>query len=213
MNNRTSVLKLALSATVFSAALWAQYEAAEVLGTVHDPAGAVIPNASVTLINQETGIQSKVAADEKGNFDFFNVKVGRYTIAVEHAGFAKYTAKDVPVDVNARQRVEVAMQVGAVSETVNVTGAAAPLETDSSEHGQVIDTQQVVELPLNGRNYADLALLSTNTIKSPMAISFSPSGTPREAAFNVNGMRSTYNNFLLDGQDNNYYGTSNQGYS
>jgi hypothetical protein len=96
---------------------------------------------------------------------------------------------------------------------VDVTGAAAPLETDSSEHGQVIDAAQVVELPLNGRNYADLALLSTNTIKSPMAISFSPSGTPREAAFNVNGMRSTYNNFLLDGQDNNYYGTSNQGYS
>jgi len=214
MNNRISLpLKLVLFAALAAATVWAQYDTAEVLGTVHDPAGAVIPSASVTLINQETGIQSKVAADEKGNFDFFNVKMGRYTIVVEHTGFAKYTARDVLVDVNARQRVEVAMQVGAVTETVDVTGAAAPLETDSSEHGQVIDTQQVVELPLNGRNYADLALLSTNTIKSPMAISFSPSGTPREAAFNVNGMRSTYNNFLLDGQDNNYYGTSNQGYS
>ncbi len=94
-----------------------------------------------------------------------------------------------------------------------MTGAAAALETDSSEHGQVINTQQIVELPLNGRNYADLALLSTNVIKSPMAVSFSPSGTPREGAFNVNGMRSTYNNFLLDGLDNNMYGTSNQGYS
>lgn len=214
MNNRTSLpLKLALFATLFAAALWAQYDTAEVLGAVHDPAGALIPGASVTLINQETGIQSKIATDEKGDFDFFNVKVGRYAMVVEHAGFAKYTAKDVLVDVNARQRVEVAMQVGAITETVDVTGAAAPLETDSSEHGQVIDAAQVVELPLNGRNYADLALLSTNTIKSPMAISFSPSGTPREAAFNVNGMRSTYNNFLLDGQDNNYYGTSNQGYS
>ena len=91
------------------------------------------------------------------------------------------------------------LQVGAVTETVEVTGAAAALETDSSEHGQVINTQQVVELPLNGRNYADLALLSTNVVKSPIAVSFSPSGTPREGAFNVNGMRSTYNNFLLDG--------------
>ena len=89
----------------------------------------------------------------------------------------------------------------------------ATLETDSSEKGQVIHTQQIVELPLNGRNYADLALLSTNVHKSPMAASFSPSGTPREAAFNVNGMRSTYNNFLLDGLDNNAYSPSNQGYS
>ena len=105
------------------------------------------------------------------------------------------------------------MQVGAVTETVEVTGAAAALETDSSEHGQVINTAAVVELPLNGRNYADLALLSTNAVKSPIAVSFSASGTPREGAFNVNGMRSTYNNFLLDGLDNNAYGTSNQGYS
>ena len=83
----------------------------------------------------------------------------------------------------------------------------------SSEHGQVIGTTAIVELPLNGRNYADLALLSANVVKSPIAVSFSPSGTPREGSFNVNGMRSTYNNFLLDGLDNNAYGTSNQSYS
>jgi hypothetical protein len=77
----------------------------------------------------------------------------------------------------------------------------------------VIPTAAVAELPLNGRNYADLALLSTNAVKSPKAVSFSASGTPREGAFNVNGMRSTYNNFLLDGMDNNAYSTSNQGFS
>ena len=92
-------------------------------------------------------------------------------------------------------------------------GRASVLETDSSEHDQVINTQQIVELPLNGRDYANLALLATNVHISPQAISFSPSGTPREGAFNVNGMRSTYNNFLLDGLDNNSYGTSNQDYS
>ena len=70
----------------------------------------------------------------------------------------------------------------------------------------------MAELPLNGRNYADLALLSTNHQVADV-VSFSPSGTPREGAFNVNGMRSTYNNFLLDGLDNNAYGTSNQGFS
>ena len=91
-----------------------------------------------------------------------------------------------------------------------VTGAAAALETDSSEHGQVINTHQIVELPLNGRNYSDLALLATNVHRSPIA---AQPTTPREGAFNVNGMRSTYNNFLLDGVDNNAYSTSNQGFS
>jgi hypothetical protein len=96
---------------------------------------------------------------------------------------------------------------------VVVSAAAAMIQTDSSELGQVIGTQAVAELPLNGRNYADLALLSANAVKSPIAVSFGPTGTPREGSFNVNGMRSTYNNFLLDGLDNNAYGTSNQGYS
>ncbi len=192
---------------------FAQYDTADVLGTIRDTHSAAVPKATVTLTNQETGIQAKTTSDEIGNFLFSQVKVGKYTVSAEAAGFSKAVSTDIAVDVNARQRVDLTLQVGSVSETVNVEGVAAALETDSSEHGQVINTQQIVELPLNGRNYADLALLSTNTIKSPIAVSFSPSGTPREAAFNVNGMRSTYNNFLLDGVDNNHYGTSNQGYS
>jgi hypothetical protein len=139
--------------------------------------------------------------------------VGRYTVTVEHAGFNKTTTNDVTVDVNARQRVDVTMQVGAVTQEVEVSGTAALIDTDSSQKGQVIDTAQIVELPLNGRAYSDLALLSTNVHRSPMSVLFSATGTPREGAFNVNGMRSTYNNFLLDGLDNNAYSTSNQGYS
>jgi hypothetical protein len=193
--------------------LFGQFETAEVLGTVRDASGGTIVKASVTLTNLDTGIQAKATSDENGNYDFFNVKVGRYSLAVEQTGFSKFTTTDVQVNVNARQRVDVAMKVGAITESVEVTGAAAPLETDSSEHGQVINTAAIAELPLNGRNYADLALLSTNAVKSPISATFSPSGTPREGAFNINGMRSTYNSFLLDGLDNNAYGTSNQGYS
>jgi len=141
------------------------------------------------------------------------VKVGRYTVSVEKAGFSKFTTNDVGVDVGARQRVDASLQLGAVTQEITVVGAAALLNTDSSENGQVIQGAAIGEIPLNGRNYADLALMSANVVKSPMAISFAPTGTPREAAFNVNGMRSTYNNFLLDGLDNNAYGTSNQSYS
>jgi len=198
-----------LSATL----LFAQFETAEVLGTVRDPSGAVIARAAATLTNQATGVQSKVVTAENGDFDFFNVQVGRYSLTVEHAGFSKVTTNDVTVDVGARQRVDVSMKVGAVTESVEVTSAASALETDSSDRGQVVSTAAVTELPLNGRNYADLALLDANAVKSPLADSFSATGTPREGAFNVNGMRSTYNNFLLDGLDNNAYGTSNQGYS
>src|SRR5215472_1471451 len=206
-------IKSLLVAVLATLPLCAQFETSEVLGTVRDSSSSPVPKASVTLLNQDTGVEAKATTDEAGNYDFFNVRAGRYTVTVGHAGFSKATAADVSVNVNARQRVDLALQVGAVTESVNVTSAAAVLETDTSEHGQVISSEAVAELPLNGRNYADLALLSTNTVKSPIAISFSPSGTPREGAFNVNGMRSTYNNFLLDGLDNNSYGPSNQGYS
>jgi len=192
---------------------FAQFDTADVLGTVRDQTGGVVAKAVVTLLNVDTGIQVKTTADENGDYTFSNVKIGNYKLTAEAKGFTAEVATNIKVDVGARQRVDFALQVGAVTETVEVTGAAATIETDSSEHGQVINSAAIIDLPLNGRNYSDLALLSTNTVKSPMAISFSASGTPREGAFNVNGMRSTYNNFLLDGLDNNAYGTSNQGYS
>ncbi len=205
---------LSLLALLFTtSSLFGQFETSEVLGTVRDASGAVMSNAAVTLTGQDTGIETKTTTNDDGNYDFFNVKPGRYTVTVEKAGFSKANVTDIGVDVNARQRVDLTMQVGVITEAVQVSGAASVLETDSSEHSQVIGTMQATELPLNGRDYTDLALLSTNTIKSPIAFSFSPSGTPREGAFNVNGMRSTYNNFLLDGLDNNSYGTSNQDYS
>ncbi len=198
---------------ICSSACFAQFETSEVLGTVLDPSRNPVANAAVTLTNQETGISAKANTDGSGNYDFFNVKVGRYTITVESAGFSKFSSPDIVVNVNARQRVDVVLQVGSVNETVTVNSQASLVETDTTEHSQVIGTQAIVELPLNGRDYASLALLATNVHASPAAVSFGPTGTPREGAFNANGMRSTYNNFLMDGVDNNSYGPSNQNYS
>jgi len=191
---------------------FAQFDSAEVLGNIRDQSGGVVPQAALTLLNIDTGLLSKTTADESGNYTFSNVKIGAYKVTAEAASFSK-AATDITVNVGARQRVDLVLKVGGVTETVEVVDAAAVLETDSSDRGQVIPSEAIVELPLNGRNYADLALLSANVAKSPIAVSFSPSGTPREGSFNVNGMRSTYNNFLLDGLDNNAYGTSNQSYS
>ncbi|MDW8355145.1 MAG: TonB-dependent receptor [Bryobacterales bacterium] len=188
----------------------AQFETAGVLGTVRDPSGAVIVGATVTLISQDTGIEAKTTTDELGNYSFLTVRVGRYTITAEAPGFAKFSTSDVVVNVNARQRVDITMQPGAVTEIIEVRGVASALQTDSSEKSHVVQAQQIVELPLNGRNFSELALLAPNIRKSPIAMQ---TVTPREGAFNVNGMRSTYNNFLLDGMDNNAYSTSNQGFS
>lgn len=190
---------------LFVAGAGAQFDRAEVLGTVRDNSGAV-----VTLLNQETGIQSKAVADESGGYLFVNIKIGRYSVSAEMTGFRRFETRDVVVNVGARQRVDIVLKVGAPTETITVTDAAAILETDTSARGQLINVQQVAQLPLNGRNYADLALLTTNIHRSPLSVA---AATPREGAFNVNGMRSTYNNFLLDGLDNNAYGTSNQSFA
>ncbi len=189
---------------------FAQFDTAVVLGTVKDGSGGVIPGATITLKNTETGITATTHADDNGNYQFLNVKIGPYDVTAAQDGFTSAVAKNVGVAVNARQRVDLTLQVGALSDEVLVTSGAQLLETDSSERGQVIERQQIVNLPLNGRSYASLALLSTGVLESNQN-GIGTSG--REGSFNVNGLRNTANNFQLDGVDNNAYGTSNQGFS
>ncbi len=208
-NSLSRISILALVLVLLSQAAYAQFDTSTVLGTVRDETGAVLPGVSVTLTNQATGITATTHTDEYGNYQFLNVKVGTYRIEASLPSFA--TARiEVRVSVNARQRVDLTMKVGEVNTTVEVTSSSSLLvETDSSDRGQVIDQKQIVELPLNGRNYSDLALLTTGVRRSAYAFA----NPPREGSFNVNGQRSIFNNFLMDGVDNNAYGTSNQGFS
>ena len=189
--------------------LQAQFETSTVLGTVKDRTDAVLAGAKVTLTSLDTNISVARDTDDNGIYEFGNVKPGRYKVTAEKTGFASAVAENFLVNVTARQRVDLTLSVGQVNESVNVTAAVALVESDSSQRGQVIEEKKIVELPLNGRNYADLALLSAGVRKSSYAVA----NPPREAAFNVNGQRSTFNNFLLDGVDNSAYGTSNQGFS
>ena len=173
------ISSLVLLASLAGPLAFSQFETSEVLGTVRDPSQTAVAKASVVLTNQGTGTEAKTFTDENGAYNFFNVQVGTYTVTVEIAGFSKFTAPDIAVNVSARQRVDVKLQVGAVTESITVTGAATLLETDTSEHGQLINTQQIVELPLNGRSSADLALLATNVHRSPFAVAFAANATPR----------------------------------
>lgn len=193
-----------------SASLHAQFETASVLGYVHDASGAALSNATVTLVNQETKALVTAKTNAQGAYEFTDVKIGEYQVTAHADGFNTSTTQTFRVTVNARQRVDVSLKIGSTSETVTVSGAAALLETDSSERGQIIGTREVENLPLNGRAYADLAALVPGVRRNILENSTTSS---RDASFNVNGQRSEFNNFLLDGIDNNSYGTSNQGFS
>ena len=208
---RTISLALALCAMASTGI--AQVGTSEVLGTVRDASHSVVSKAVVTLTSTDTAISAKTTTDTNGEYDFLNVNVGRYSLTVEATGFAKSTT-DLAVDVNARQRVDISMQVGVVTDSVNVSGAVAALETDTSEHSQVINTaasrRTAAERPQLCRPGA--ALHQRHQVADGRFL-LAPAARRAKASFNVNGMRSTYNNFLLDGLDNNSYGTSNQGYS
>jgi hypothetical protein len=208
MMSRACLLFLVLLAAARPAL--AQFETATVVGTVRDSSGAVVPGAKVTLTNTQTGVSAERTTDANGSYEFFTVRIGTYVITSELSGFSIALADNVQVTVGARQRVDLTMSVGALTETVQVEATTPLLQTDSSDRSQVITGAQTRALPLNGREYSALALLSPGVRQSGLNTG---GFTPREGAFNVNGLRSTFNNFLIDGVDNNAYGTSNQGFS
>jgi hypothetical protein len=201
----SQVVALVVSLLIPAAAA-AQFDTAAVLGTVRDPQGGVVPGVTMTLTNVNTGITQTAITDSDGTYQFPNVRIGTYTIKAELQGFSAAVAENINVTVNARLRVDLDLRVGSVDENIVVTGTTPVLESESSDRGQVIGREQIVNLPLNGRNYADLALLAPGVRRSAIADS-------RDGSFNVHGQRSALNNFILDGVDNNSYGTSNQGFS
>jgi len=203
------VLALLVSIVTASTA-FAQFETGTVVGTIKDSTGAVLPGTKVTLTNTQTGVTNEKTSDANGSYEFFTVRPGAYVITAEKDGFSIALVDNVQVTVGARQRIDLNMAVGQLTEKVEVSASAVLLQTDSSDRSQVITGAQTRALPLNGREYSALALLSPGVRQSALNTG---GFTPREGSFNVNGLRSTFNNFLIDGVDNNAYGTSNQGFS
>jgi hypothetical protein len=203
------MLRFLFFSLLFSLPALAQFDAT-VLGTVKDASGSVISNSKVTLSNLANGTQQGAVTGASGEYQFLNVRLGEYTLKAEAAGFKSASAEPFTVTVNAHQRVDLNLEIGRVTETVVVSGAAALLETDSSNRSQVINSREILNLPLNGRAYADLTLLVPGVRKSVLQ---NQSDSSREASYNINGQRAESNNFILDGIDNNAQGTSNQGFS
>ena len=193
-----------------SLSVHAQFDTANVLGAVHDPAGAVVPNAAVALRSLSTGVTNQTFSNSAGEYTFGSVPLGDYVVSAQIPGFKVVATPPFTVTVGARQRVDLNLAVGNVSESVSVTAGAALLETDTSDRSSVINPREIVNLPLNGRDPADLALLVPGVNKSSLEIE---GATSREAAYNVNGLRNQVNSFLLDGLDNNSWNLNDLGFS
>ena len=177
-------------------------------GTVRDASGAIVPRATVTVTNIQTNISVKTETDDAGVYVIPSLRPGEYSVTAESAGFSKID----PDRRHAAGRAGGAHRPHAgrpaqLTETVEVVGATSLLDTQTSSRGLVIDQKKIVELPLNGRDYNQLALLSPGVLP----------GTPRLASvgfkgvLNVNGNRTFNNVFLLDGVDNISYSNSFRG--
>ena len=214
--NRLLLVSKLLAALLFFISgiqLHGQYENGSLVGTVRDGSGATVSGAAITITNNATGVATKETTNGSGDYEVPSLRVGVYTISASNPGFADAVAKNITVSVGGRERIDLALQVGATQTSVEVSDVALQIETESSQRGQTITGYQSAALPLVSRNYSDLLGLVTGSRQAPTAATTSSiNSLVRAGAYNVNGQRSMFNNFLLDGMDNNAYGESNQGF-
>jgi hypothetical protein len=206
MKNSVVVLAFLSAAAVIQ--LHAQVDTATIVGTVQDSSGAIIPSAAVTATEVDTNVAASTRADASGNFVITPLKAGRYSVAVEAPGFKKETRTGIVLQVQDRLRVNFTLQVGAVTEAITVQEEARLVQTETSSLGDVVGGKQITDLPLNGRDYTQLATLTAGVAKiteNGGGINGATSATNGNAggSFATNGVRGNLNNFMLDGIDNN----------
>jgi hypothetical protein len=187
-------------AACLPATLLAQ-DTASITGTVTDPSGAAVANAQVTLISSEHGINRATATNGSGDYSFASLPIGSYDLTVSDPGFKKYDAKGIILRVAEKTRVNVVLQVGTISTEVIVQGQeVAEVETQSSDLGGTVTGKEITQLELNGRNFTQLITLvpgvSNQTGQDEAGV-----GVSGSVSFSVNGGRTEYNNWEMDGGD------------
>jgi hypothetical protein len=202
-----STLLLALLLVFLAAApLLAQVESGKVLGEVQDSTGAMVKGAKVTVTNVDTGVTHAVTTGAGGEYVVTELRPGSYTVSVEQEGFKKAVQPAFKLDVNQVVRVDVTLVPGMVTEHVEVSAVEPLVESQTSSIGQVIEETQVHQLPLNGRDFVQLAYLSPGVNQGEVG-AVQQGGIPENERANgsihVNGLMATNNNFLLNGFDNN----------
>jgi len=192
---------LGLWLTIFPAAesVYAQVDAGTILGHAQDQSGAVIPGANVKLTNEGTGFSVETVTSANGSFVFTPIKIGAYSVEVKKEGFKTVTREHVNVNVQQQVVVDVSLQLGPVAQNVQVTSTLPTLQTQDASVGQVVGSQQVNDLPLNGRNFTFLAQL----VAGVTTANVDGRGLVESGSFSANGTRPAQNNYILDGIDNN----------
>lgn len=178
------------------AAVLCQIQNGQFTGVIEDPSGANVPNARILIKNLETGYELVVYSNEAGIFAAKELTVGHYTLTVEAAGFKTATASAVEVNAGTVVRVDFKLQIGERQETVEVTDATTPINVSSSRLAQTVDSTQIANLPLNGRNVYDLIQYTPGATNMR--------GTMFESGANtvVNGVRENFNGFVINGVSN-----------
>jgi hypothetical protein len=207
------ILLFAFVSLAFAPRAVAQYENGSLVGVIKDPSGAPVVGATVTITNTATAAATTIRTNGSGEYDAPSLRVGVYSITATSPGFSEAVAKNITVSVGVRQHIDLGLKVSGATTEVEVSDVALQLESETSERGQTITNYESEAFPLVSRNYSDLLGLVTGVRQAPTAATTtSINSLVRAGAYNVNGQRSMFNNFLLDGMDNNAYGESNQGF-
>ena len=184
----------------------AQSTTADILGTVTDSTGAILPGAKVMVTALATGEKRDATANAAGDFVFNNLIPGRYKVEVTASGFKNFVVPDLLAAAGDRARVDTQMIAGAVSETVEVRAATPLLQTDSSTVATTLTEKSVQDLPLNGRNFVQLAQMTAGANQGPqsgLSSGARPDDRRMTASISVNGQSDVMNNEMIDGADNN----------
>jgi Carboxypeptidase regulatory-like domain/TonB dependent receptor-like, beta-barrel len=182
--------------TIFclTASALAQVDTGTITGTITDPSGAVLAGASVILTHEESKTSRTVLTNDVGYYAAPNLHVGSYSIRAELSGFKTQEQRGIVLRLQERLRVDFRLQIGELAEVVSVTGTPPILETETSNLGQVVEQRTVENLPLNGRNFVQLALLSAGVTPSHRTV--------QRDTFVSNGMRPIQNSYIVDGMEN-----------
>ena len=201
MKSRLARLSIALFILVVSASLFAQ-DTASITGTVTDPSGAAVKGAQVRVSSPDRGIDHTVPTNDSGDYLVAGLPPGPVDVAVTAQGFKKFEAKGVILRVGQKARADVALQVGATKEEITVEGTSvAQVETQSSDLSGVVTGTQISQLQLNGRNFTQLVTLVPG-VSNQTGQDEGTVGVYGNISYSINGGRTEYNNWELDGGDN-----------
>jgi hypothetical protein len=205
LNLHFKPLTLVFAVTLGTATGWASV-GGSISGIVQDASGAVVPNAQVTITNVSTGVSQVVTSSDVGVYAFLELPVGAYQLKVTKQGFETYESSGITVNTNDQLRHDVTLHVGQVTQEVKVTANTSHVETENTQLGDVIESQAISALPLNGRQFTDLLGLQPGVVPSLPASSLPTYyyfASTELGNISISGQRETANGFLINGSNVN----------